>query len=40
MNLQKERSGHAGPVVSPMITSVKNAEREKRIGTVRIAYLP
>ena len=35
VNLQK---GHS--TASPMIKSTKNAEREKRIGVVRIAFLP
>ena len=34
------RFGGGGLVVSPMIKSSKNAEMEKRIEAVRIAYLP
>ena len=39
MNLQKGRSGGSGLAAFPMIKSTKNAEKEKRIGVVRIAYL-
>ena len=38
-NLQKGRSGGGGPIASPMIKSTKGAEREKKIGVVRITYL-
>ena len=40
MILQKGRSDGDGPTASPVIKSSKNVEREKRIGIVRIAYLP
>ena len=40
VNLQKGRFDCGGPAASLMIKSAKNAEREKRIGTVRIGYLP
>ena len=41
MNLQKGRSDGGGPATSPMIKSAKKmAKREKRIGAVRIGYLP
>ena len=40
MNLQKRRSDGSGSVAFPMIKLSKNVERKKRIGIVRIAYLP
>ena len=40
MNLQKRHSGGGGWAASPMIKSTKNIEMEKRIGAIRIAYLP
>ena len=41
MNLQKGRSDGDGPTTSSMIKSAKKmADREKRIGAVRIVYLP
>ena len=41
VNLQKGRSNNGGSTASPMIKSgKKNEEREKRVGAVRIAYLP
>ena len=39
MNLQKGRFDGGGPAASPLIKSAKNAEREKRVGTVRIFYV-
>ena len=40
VNLQKGSSNSGGPIASLMIKSAKNEDREKRIGVVRIAYLP
>ena len=40
MNLQKRHSNGDGSAASPMIKSAKGTKREKRIGIVRIAYLP
>ena len=37
---EKWRSGRGGLVASPMIKLAKNAEKEKRIGTVGISYIP
>ena len=40
VNLQKGRLGGGRPAPSLMIKSETNTERKKRIGAVRIAYLP
>ena len=41
MNLQKGHSDGSGPATSQMIKSAKKmAKMEKRIGAVRIGYLP
>ena len=40
VNLQKKRFSGGRLAASPMIKSAKNAKREKRIGVVRIDYLP
>ena len=40
MNLQKRHSNGGRSASSPMIKSTKSAEKEKRIGVVRIAYFP
>ena len=40
VNFQKGRSDNDGSAASPVIKLAKNVEREKRIGVVRIAYLP
>ena len=39
LNMKKGRSGYSGSATSPMIKSAKNAEREKRKGAARIAYI-
>ena len=40
VNLEKGHSSDDGLTASSMIKSAKNTERKKRIGAVRIAYLP
>ena len=40
VNLQKRRSGGDRSAASMMIKLAESTKREKRIGVVRIAYLP